>query len=443
MSRAPAAPKNLRIGLKWRDGRPRWEPSPASRKVGIKGLDLKTAAGAWMDRGAAITAADARQLWASLVREAHGDDASAEQARADLRLALDALPAPAEAADRHARAMIQDLIDMARALIDGRDAAASVRLAGGPRTVDALIDLYFADPTVKISVATRRTYAIQAKKIRAKFAGQRVDGLTTGALRAWYHELTQAHSLATSNQVIAALSAMLQIAIYEGWTQQTPAVRLGLETPAGRRVFWTVEEENSYIPWLDDNGYADLADALVLMLWTGARPIDACGADLDDLAGDTWLYVPVKTQKRKREALPGLIPLVQARVARRRKQTVATLGEERNAFLLDIREGRMRRHTPKSLATLHREARAIAVAQGAVPASIMEKQIRDTRDTCITKLVESVDSLLRISAWTAHSMTDIETIIRDHYLVLRKEGARETAAKLIGWAERNGVELSR
>ena len=36
-----AAPKSNRNGLKWRDRRLRLEPSPASRAIGVKGLDLK------------------------------------------------------------------------------------------------------------------------------------------------------------------------------------------------------------------------------------------------------------------------------------------------------------------------------------------------------------------------------------------------------------------
>ena len=57
MTRKPAAPSNLRNGLKWRDGRPRWEPSPANRACGFAGMDLRDHAGGWMDRGAAMTTA--------------------------------------------------------------------------------------------------------------------------------------------------------------------------------------------------------------------------------------------------------------------------------------------------------------------------------------------------------------------------------------------------
>lgn len=41
----------------WRDGRPRWVPSPRLRGRGARGRDLKDADGQWLDIGAAINLA--------------------------------------------------------------------------------------------------------------------------------------------------------------------------------------------------------------------------------------------------------------------------------------------------------------------------------------------------------------------------------------------------
>lgn len=43
----------------FRDGRPRWVPSPSLRKAGWKGMDLKDTAGAFLTKGPSIDAADA------------------------------------------------------------------------------------------------------------------------------------------------------------------------------------------------------------------------------------------------------------------------------------------------------------------------------------------------------------------------------------------------
>src|SRR5215207_2789298 len=42
--------------LKWRSGRPRWEPGPGLRAQNFKGRDLKDEAGRWLGLEAAIAA---------------------------------------------------------------------------------------------------------------------------------------------------------------------------------------------------------------------------------------------------------------------------------------------------------------------------------------------------------------------------------------------------
>src|SRR5581483_12041436 len=50
---------DLPAGFVWREGRPRWVPSPARRKQGWRATDLKDAWGKWLPRGAAIEKAQA------------------------------------------------------------------------------------------------------------------------------------------------------------------------------------------------------------------------------------------------------------------------------------------------------------------------------------------------------------------------------------------------
>lgn len=454
----PAAPNNLRNGLSWRDGRPRWEPSPANRKLGLKGKDLKDDAGGWLDRGMAIGAADKRRAWADVIREAHDPGPAGDEARRQLRKVLDDLPAPADAGDRHARALVADLIEAARAHLEHRDVVAGVALMGGPRTVGAMFDGYFADPTLTVTASTLDAYRTQAKKVRAKFEAQRVDTLTTGQLRAWYLELVTgqvdgrgpivkpAYGLATANQAVGAFAAALQWARFADWIQLSPAAQLKLQTPAGRRIFWTMAEEAALSDFCDSHGFADVTDGVVAMLWTGARPVDICAANLPDLMGRAWRYVPVKTRKSQREALPGLTPPLQARVAMVAARPIQTRDR---AYLVKPSTGR--RHTPDTLNERFREMLGLAAAMGINEpwvSTLQDKQLRDCRDTCITRLWESVPDikldggLLRICNWTAHALKDAEEVLRDHYVCLREEAAEETAAHLMVWAAKNGVKLS-
>jgi hypothetical protein len=68
--------------LKWRAGRPRWEPGPLLRKRGFKGIDLKDEAGAWLSREASKHLA--RDINAKLAEAATLASAEVDAARAEI-----------------------------------------------------------------------------------------------------------------------------------------------------------------------------------------------------------------------------------------------------------------------------------------------------------------------------------------------------------------------
>lgn len=446
--RKPDAPPNLRNGLKWRDGRPRWEPSPKNRAAGIKGLDLRREDGRWMDRGEAISAADARQLWARYIREAEGEGAIGEEARAELRDALQDLD------DAGTQPFVADLVAMARKLV--RQAEGKAPATGGfaPRTVRAMVAAYFAaleaeapyfcgeGGELKISKATRENYRGASRVLIARFGDRRVDELTRGDMRAWYDELVREKSVSLANQRLSCSGAFFKWATLQQppWLRESPCLRLGRSKAPGRTVFWEPEEEAAFVAWCDANGYVDIADAAVFGIWTGARIIDLCRANLEELKGDTWRFKPHKTARRSgREALAGIAPQLRVRIDRRWREAAAAKVTQAGGrpFLVDPTTGR--RHTTRTLGDRTREAKAAAVLANAAPASILDKTGQDWRDTCITRLWEADVGLDRIPAWTGHSPDEAKTILRDHYLALRDSQARESLSRLVAYMERQGV----
>lgn len=449
MSRKPAPPTGLRNGLKWRDGRPRWEPSPANRACSFAGVDLRDHAGVWMDRGAATTAADARTLWARFVRDAMRDDDQGGKARTMLRTALDRLPPmPTEPVARRQRELVADLIERARAVLEDREPGVTDALTRSPRSVQAMIDGYFADAAAmrRIARGTQKVYRTMSKRLAAEFGARRTDEVTPGQIRNWHEALLTREGLshATANLAVGAAGAMFQWAAMQDppWITASPVARLRLSAAKGRRVFWTLEEEQAFTAWCDANGYADVADAVTVCLWTGARQIDVAAASIEDLSGAAWRFVPIKTRKKGLEALPGLLPPVTHRVERRRAeskaQDIPRVGP--TPFLWNAQVGRA--HTSETIGLRFREARAEAIKDDALPADFAEKRLQDTRDTCITRLFDADVSLSRITAWTGHASSAAENILREHYVSLREAGAAEDASKLAAWAKREGVALA-
>lgn len=444
MTRKPAAPSNMRNGLKWRDGRPRWEPSPANRACGFAGLDLRAADGSWMDRGAATTAADARTIWARFVREAMREDDTGGKARAMLRAALDRLPPIA--ADPHARSMVADLIERGRAVLEDREPEITHALSRGPRTVAAMIDGFFADAEAlnRIAPATRRAYRIQSAKLRARFGTVRADEVTRPQVRQWYLDMQRDISIATANVAIGAAGAIFRWATWQdpAWLETSPCDKIGRDHAPGRRVFWSVEAERVFVEWCDANGFADVADCLTAGIWTGARQIDVCAADVPELERPTWRYVPEKTKRRRLEALPGLLAPVHRRAARRRLESASTAVRHLNAipFLWDGTRGR--RHTSKSIGDRFTLARAAIVKAGVMPGTFDTLQLRDARDTCVTRLWAAGITIERIATWGGWAVKTCMDILRDHYLCLLEEGAIETAGQLETWAVNQGLDMT-
>ncbi|MCO8030096.1 site-specific integrase [Brevundimonas diminuta] len=447
MSRKPAPPTGLRNGLKWRDGRPRWEPSPANRACGFAGVDLRDYAGAWMDRGAATTAADARTLWARFVRDAMRDDDQGGKARTMLRSALDRLPPmPGEPVARRQRELVADLIERARAVLEDREPGVADALMRSPRTGHALVEAYFADAQAmaRISPETQRVYRTQAKKFQARFGASRVDEITLPQMRAWYLDLQKQVSIATANVAIGAAGAMFQWAMWQDpqWLAVSPTLGIGRDQALGRRVFWTAQEELAFIPWCDANGYADVADAVTVCLWTGARQIDVAKASIADLSQPTWRFIPQKTQRKGQEALPGLLEPIKRRVERRMQELASSslrhLGDA--PFLWEPSKNRA--HTSPSIGARYREARAAAVAAKAMEPEFAGKRLQDTRDTCVTRLAAADVSLERIASWGGWSVETAKDILREHYLSLLDESALETADKLRAWAIKHGLDLA-
>lgn len=437
MPRRPAAPANLRNGLKWRDGRPRWEPSPASRAAGISGRDLKDGP-AWLARGAAIDVADLRTRWAAQVRAAGDGDA---EAVAKLRQALDALPAPQSDAARLRHHLLSDLFVRASAACEAASGPFdTARVSGGPRTVRALVDAYFADPLLEHpefgkSPSTVRLYRQQSTAFIARFGDRRVDAITRGELRSWYEQLILAKSLASGKLQLSTAAAFFAWASRHDWIGSSPCTELDMRKPAARRSFILPQEELDFVPWCDANGFEDLADAFVLGLWTGARSHDLCAVDVAELLGATWRYIPNKGKRSGRVALPGLLDVVKARVARRQAQPLAPL---HGAFLVAEKGGR---HTTASIGARFSEARGLAVASGAVPPSFAHRMLKDTRKTCVTRLALAGYDARQIYPWTAHSPTEADEILREHYIQLQEEGSIEMARKLEAWAQKAGLAL--
>jgi|GEM_PF-1488920 len=500
MSKAKA-PESHRNGLSWRDGRPRWVPSPASRNLGVKGRDLKHPNGEWVnDRGLAISLADSRAFIAKVIRNATRPGAAGDAARTALTALTGDLPAPTTPDEKLRRANIEDLISLARQLFGNLPPVPKV--ISGP-TVGELVRAYFLVPiqspeqrergvgtiidpaTMQVSevpwhrdagiphavtLSTLKFYATQSKKLVKKYGHNGTETLTQDEAYNWYHtELVDDFALTTANAVVGTGAAIFRWGTRaknpqgQLWTRAQPFSRLDTAKPKGRLVFWPGAIEAAFVAFCDEMGAHDVADAVIMGNYTGARQIDMVIPSIEQLSGRSWRYTPTKTARRSKgeghlEALPGIMPQlaerIEMRMERLRQSGVTYLNPGAEPFLWNIVENKP--HTSLSIGDRFIDLKKMAmrrVAWGERPelAGIENLRLQDTRDTCVTRLfvaammdkTDRFDRTIyeRISAWTGHSLKSIETIVRFHYLTLREEGAVETAKQYEAWALAAGQAL--
>ena len=213
--------------LKWRAGRPRWEPGPTLRDKGWKGRDLRNEAGNWLDLSAAIEAARA------LNAEVAGWRTTGGQRR--------------------------------RAAIPSRPS----------RTCQHLWEIWRLSPKfTRLASSTKDDYKNKAAVFLAEFGSTPIAAVEKSYLYRWWEELHDARGHAMANGVLAVVRAMLSHASRIGWRKDNPARELGLDTVPPRQVFWLPEEVAAIVAAADRIGEPSVGDAIIVALHSSQRQGD-------------------------------------------------------------------------------------------------------------------------------------------------------------------------
>ncbi len=423
----------LRISLPyiaWRDGRPRFQPSPQLRREGWKGEDLRHGPvvarpgrqpqkiGAWYTREEAV-------VWAA-------DRAAAIQARrADL--------AKARAGRRRAPSLTTSVTPDWVTIEDLFEAwSKSPRMAGGEdegrrrRTA--------------VAAGTRRDYRIKTR-VLADFDptlwGSPVDALTKPIVYDLYERLWKERGLATARGVIAVFSTAISWGIRKGKVRLAvnPCSQLGMETPPPRVRCLTPLEVRALVAAADRIGRPEIGDAITLGVWTGQRQSDRLAmADGGTLDGRRVF----RQQKTGAIVMIPDAPEVTARLeamrARRREWTVQPI----EVVIDEKRRVPFRR---EHYSHVFADVRAAAVAgckdarSGswiAEPvASLADARDQDLRDTAVTWLARSGCTLPEICQITGHSMQSAQQTLK-HYLASHPQIADNAIKKLVAWMEGQG-----
>jgi site-specific recombinase XerD len=371
--------------LKWRDGRPRWEPGPRLREKGWRGRDLKDDAGNWLDLARAIEAAESLNADVAAWRATGGKRRSA--------------PPPRKTA----------------------------------RSCEHLWDEWRKSPKfARLKTVTARDYRNKARLFLDEFAEAPVAAVDRSHLYVWWERQYHARGHTMANGILAVVRSMFSHAQRIGWRADNPARELGLPGVAPRLVLWLPEEISAMVAAADRLGMPSVGDGVIVGLHTGQRLGDVLRLP-DRLFGEDRIKLSQAKRGARIDApmTPALAERIAAIRARRQASSVVTI----DAPLILQENGQP--YDPNNFGKAFRKVRAEAAT--AFP-EILDKRYLDLRDTAVTRQALAGCDLWEIASITGHAMNTITTIIR-HYLVLQPEMADSAIAKLSRWLKDQEIAL--
>lgn len=433
----------------WREGRPRWIPSPGLRREGWKGHDLRDVQAGWLSRGQSIDRAEA-------INEAVAGWRRGEPVPAPF---LAIAPAGAEAIEATPR---------------GKD----------PRAIGALLDRYMGVPGTRpgtwkirpsdqwdeLAPKTQQDRRSKLKRFVDVLAGFAV--LPPGHPSTWPPEtfkryqakvaLARAHSVyvlqppafgeagepvleqvykklkAASGHVMAH-STLSQVSAWLTWCRKNAravpanwAETVARETPRGRLVVWELGQMQRFIARAEAMGLHSLADSMVL------------GVDLSWSQGDrlalTWDRIGAENRVRSCRRKTGaametrlLDTLGGARLDAIRKRQAVLFGPHVKPTHVLVCEDT---GAPWKADWYRHRFAEVRDAEG-----LGDLHDQDLRDTAVTIAYEASLTEPEIASRTGHSLKRIREILDAHYGQISRAVGDNGARKLQRHIRKEGIRL--
>lgn len=415
--------------VSWRDGKPRFQPSPQARAEGWKGENLRHGpevfrvghppkkTGPWFT-------ADECLAWVK-VREQEIDRRRQDIADARMRGArvgkLKVGTAPSYS--------VEDLFT---------DWMSSPRMSDG-ETVGKRKAKTVSANTLDDYNSKRRTLAVFDPEIYIA----PVNALTQPIVYDLYERLWQARGLATARGVIATLSSAISWGMRKGKVRLAvnPCKSLGMETPKPRLRCLSPAEVKALVAAADLTGRPEIGDSVILGCWTGQRQCDRL-VMIDGGAVDGRRLL--RQSKTNAVVMIPDAPEVKKRLTamRRRRKIWAVSPME---IIVDEQHRRpwLRSHYNHTFAAVR--AAAVAGIRDATSGAwlleptpgLADARDQDLRDTAVTWLARATCTLPEICAITGHSLESAHQVLK-HYLASHPELADNAIKKLVAWMDGQG-----
>lgn len=403
--------------VKWREGRPRFEPGPRERRLGFRAEDLRYGPeGAWFTMEE--TRAWAEEKLAQIVAGRNGQELT---------------PPPAWKSGT-----VGDLLS---AYLESRDFTTLAEKTQLDQTRFASYIMFEKDMNAKKGMKS-----ITAK--RTVFSRAPVRIIDAADVKSFFERLERERGLAMARAIIMLLSAAWSWArTSPGWRLTVnPCHRLDLRMPEPRVFVWTETMIARFVAAADHLRLPEIGDCVYLGLFTAQRL-----ADRLELV-DNGLIGGARTFRQNKTGAVVMIPETAELAARIKaaKARRATLPHKVLDNTIIINEAVGRSFLPRHYNTVFNRVKAAAVAGILRPGTnewivepcpeLAQARDQDLRDTAVTWLALADCTLMQIASITGHSIASIQTTIR-HYLAMDPRLAGAAMGKLRNWMDKEGMKL--
>lgn len=389
--------------VSWRNGRPRFQPSPSLRRQGHQGHDLKLqdADGRlrWMTEGEALDWSIAFQARVGAERQAARDARRKAEERAE---------AEARAASRR-----QPRMEAARSY-----------------TLGQMLEDHKLHGTRRLKKSTRRVYGEFLKTFAAEapraWAAEALS-ITRPVVIGIYEDLLERRGRAMAYQCVMYLHAVYNWAIDRGRLTRpqgvpgNPASRIPMEKPQPRIRTLTVADWLHLVAAADAAGFADIGDAVVWGALGAQRAGDRLAMTPATIVDGRACLVQEKTGQDVAVPLSRhLLKRLKARPVPAGARAIIRHAETGDPMPYPTYAGRFRK------------ARAEAAKDRP---HLSDFHDQDLRDTAISWLAQSGCTDFEIMAVSGHGHAG-KTRVLGHYLQIDNQLADAAIAKLDRWLDR-------
>jgi integrase len=284
-----------------------------------------------------------------------------------------------------------DARDKARALRreveDGGDPLGAIEDERAAPTMLDLIERFEAEHISRKRPGTARDYRLMlTKHIRPHFGQMKVADVGFEDVDALHRRITATGATYAANRCIAVLSKMFSLAIRWRMRPDNPAKGIERNVEYTRRRYLSGDELVALTKALAKHPDKEAANAIRLLLLTGARRGEVLSMRWDDVADGVWSKPPSSTKQKEHHQVPLSAPALQLLSDIRKRQ------RPRAPFVF-----------PSHGATGHRVELKKDWARITKAAGIEGLRIHDLRHSYASQLVSGGASLPLIGALLGHS----------------------------------------